>query len=97
MIKGHALFVGLPQNLNLSAFESDHCFAPERSGEGIFLQWLSDGRVLIVFCTFDPEGNPFWVTSVVDNSAINGNTVTADMLYAEGKTKFGADFDPAAI
>jgi hypothetical protein len=77
----------------VNARRSGAFFAPDRSGEGIFVQWLSDGRVVIVFYTFDPEGNPFWVTSVVDASAVAGNEVTADMLYAEGKTRFGSGFD----
>jgi len=80
-----------------NANRSGAFFAPNRSGEGIFVEWLSDGRVVIVFYTFDPEGNPFWVTSVVDDTSINGNTVVANMLYAEGKTKFGANFNPDEV
>ena len=80
-----------------NAHRSGAFYAPDRSGEGIFVQWLSDGRVVIVFYTFDSDGNPFWLTSVVDGSLVDDNTVTADMLYAGGKTKFGASFDPAEV
>ncbi len=72
-------------------------YAPERSGEGIFVQWLSDGRVVLVFYTFDTDGNPFWLTSVSGDALINGATVTANMLYADGKTEFGANFNPAEV
>lgn len=81
----------------VNARRSGAFFAPDRSGEGIFVEWLSDGRVVIVFYTFDPDGNPFWLTSVVDPSGVVGNEVTADMLYAEGKTMFGSGFDPDEV
>ncbi len=80
-----------------NAQRSGAFFALGRSGEGIFVQWLSDGRVVLVFYTFDAAGNPFWTTSDIGNTAVNGNTVTANMLYAQGKTKFGANFDPAEV
>ncbi len=80
-----------------NAHRSGAFFSIGRSGEGIFVQWLSDGRVALVFYTFDAAGNPFWTTSDIGNTVVNGNTVTANMLYAQGKTKFGASFDPAEV
>ncbi len=80
-----------------NAHRSGAFFALGRSGEGIFVQWLSDGRVALVFYTFDAAGNPFWTTSDIGNTVVNGNTVTANMLYAMNKTKFGANFDPAEV
>jgi len=81
----------------VNADRSGAFFARARSGEGIFVQWLSDGRVVLVFYTFDANGNPFWTISDVDNTVVNGNTVTANMLYAEGKTRYGAKFNPAEV
>ncbi len=78
-----------------NAHRSGAFYAPDRSGEGIFVQWLSDGRMVFVFYTFDTEGNAFWVIS--DDTVINGNTVTATMVYAAGKSKFGANFNPAEV
>ncbi len=80
-----------------NAQRSGAFFALGRSGEGIFVQWLSDGRVVLVFYTFDAAGNPFWTTSDIGNTVVNGNTVTANMLYAMNKTKFGANFEPAEV
>ncbi len=80
-----------------NAHRSGAFYAPDRSGEGIFVQWLSDGRVVFVFYTFDTEGNAFWVINDAGKTTINGNTVTASMVYAEGKTRFGANFNPAEV
>lgn len=84
---------GTPAAAN--AHRSGGFYAPDRSGEGIFVQWLSDGRVAFVFYTFDNEGNPFWMIN--SDTVVNGDTVTATMVYAEGKTKFGANFNPAEV
>lgn len=81
----------------VNAHRSGAFFARARSGEGIFVQWLNDGRVVLVFYTFDADGNPFWTISDVDNTVVNGDTVTANMLYAMGKTRYGAKFNPAEV
>ncbi len=70
-------------------------FDASRSGEGVFVQWLSNGSVLIIWYTFDPEGNQFWTIS--SDVTIDGNTVTANMLYPTSLTRFGSAFDPSEV
>jgi len=70
-------------------------FDPARDGEGIFVQWLPDGRVVLIWYTYTPDGQQFWTIS--ENVTIDGNTITANMLYPENTTRFGSEFDPAEI
>ena len=68
-------------------------FDLNRSGEGIFVQWITSTRVLIIWYTFDPQGNQMWIIS--DTATVDGDTVTANMLYPTTFTGFGRDFDPS--
>lgn len=70
-------------------------FDAERSGEGIFVQWLNDGQVIVIWYTFDPQGNQFWTIS--GTATVNGASVTADMLYPASVTSFGEAFDADEI
>jgi hypothetical protein len=70
-------------------------FDPARDGEGIFVQWLDTGQVVVIWYTYDPEGNQFWTIS--GETTINGNSVTASMLYPAGSTSFGSGFNPAEV
>lgn len=78
-----------------TAGRSGEFFDPARDGEGIFVQWLPDGRVQLIWYTFDPEGNPLWIIS--GDSNVNGDTVTFEMLYPVGFTRFGSGFDPDEV
>ena len=68
-----------------------------RSGEGIFVEWLDDGRVVFVLYTFDSQGNAFWIINDVQNTVVNGSTVTAPMVYAMGKTRFGSNYNAGDV
>ncbi len=74
-----------------TAGRSGSFFDPARNGEGIFVQWLSNGSVLVIWYTFDPEGNQMWIIS--SDVTITGNTVVANMLYPTGFATFGQNFD----
>lgn len=74
---------------------SGNFFDPNRPGEGVEVQWLPDGRVLVIWYTFDNEGFPLWMIS--DGAMVDGDTVTAPMVYAAQGTNFGSDFDPSEI
>ncbi|UXI68024.1 Kelch repeat-containing protein [Tahibacter amnicola] len=69
-------------------------FVASRSGEGWFLEELPGGSMVVYWFTFDPAGNQAWtVGSGVrqgNRLVIPGNTITRG-------TRFGADFNPAAI
>lgn len=77
------------------AGRSGSFYDPERDGEGIFVQWLTGGQVLIIWYTFDPDGNQLWIIS--ESAVVNGNTVTASMVYPAASTSYGENFDASEI
>ncbi len=78
-----------------NAGRSGSFFAANRSGEGILVQFLPDGRVFLVWYTYDPQGNQFWIVS--GDVTVNGNVVTAQMLYPATTTRFGSQFNSSQI
>ena len=70
-------------------------YDPNRDGEGIFVQWLSNGQAIVIWYTYDPQGNQFWTISA--DVLIDGSKLTANMLYPAATTGFGSSFDPAEI
>lgn len=70
-------------------------FDSARDGEGMVVQWLPDGRVVVIWYTFDPDGNQLWLLS--ESAQVSGDTVVADMVYPAGTTGFGPAFDPAEV
>ncbi len=82
-------------NASPQSGRSGSFFDPDRSGEGIFVQWRTDGQVLLIWYTFDPQGNQFWTIS--DTVTISGNSLTASMLYPASSTSFGENFNGSEI
>jgi predicted outer membrane repeat protein len=70
-------------------------YSPSRAYEGIFVEWLSDGRVLLIWYTWDPQGRQFWTIS--DAVTVTGNRITANMIYASQPTRFGSNFNAGQI
>ena len=66
-------------------------FDPARNGEGVIVEWLTNGDVLVVFFTYDPDGRQFWLFG---QAAANGKTVTMDAVYPTGFTPWGSNFNP---
>ncbi len=66
-------------------------FLPARDGEGIVVQWLPNGQVLVIFFTYDLNGDQQWVIGIGDS---DGFSVTMDALYASSNTVWGSGFDP---
>ena len=66
-------------------------YLPERNGEGIVVQWLPDGRVLVYFFTYDLNNNQQWVLGIGHS---DGTSVTMDAIYPSGNTVWGSDFNP---
>ena len=69
-------------------------FDPLRSGEGLIVEWLPDGRVLAIMFTFDPAGNQMWMFGVAE--AV-GKSVTMDVVYPIGFPSWGGAFDPGQL
>lgn len=70
-------------------------YAPERSGEGIFVHYLPDGRATLVFYGYTPQGQQFWAVS--GEASVSGDTLTAQMLYPASTTRFGSGFVASQI
>jgi hypothetical protein len=70
-------------------------FDPARSGEGVFVEVLDDGRAVVIFYTYTPDGKQFWFIS--SDAQINGNTITANMVYPASSTGFGSQFNADEI
>ncbi len=73
-------------------------FNPDRSGEGVIVQHLDDGRVLAFWFTYPAlgeAGDQAWL--IAQEGVIDGDTVRfANVLRPQG-TRFGAAFDPAQV
>jgi hypothetical protein len=76
------------------AGETGSWFDPNDSGEGFTLQWLSRNQALVVWFTFDPDGNQFWMISVGER--FGSNIVFQELLSARG-ARFGEAFDPSDV
>lgn len=71
-------------------------YDPSRSGEGYIVEILEDGRAVLIWYTYDLEGNHMWLIDSSGLVTINGNAITLDftnVLVAEGG-QFGENFNP---
>ena len=81
------------------AGRSGSFFDTSRSGEGIFVQWLSNGSLVVIWYTFATQhnGNPLWIINDGGRTTVSGSTVTATMLYPTAFTSFGSGYDPSEV
>jgi hypothetical protein len=77
------------------AHRSGTYYAPERSGEGIVVHYLPDGRAVLVFYSYTPQGQPFWAIS--GETTVQGNTLTAAMHFPSATTRFGRGFNAGQV
>jgi hypothetical protein len=69
-------------------------YVPSRSGEGWMIEELPDGRSLVYWFTYDPQGRQAWTIGV---GTREGNRLEIpDNLITRG-TRFGSGFDPAQV
>lgn len=69
-------------------------YDPARNGEGLIVEWLTDGRVLAIFFTYDPAGGQMWLFGA---GQPEGRSVTIDALYPTSFTAWGETFDPEDV
>jgi len=69
-------------------------YDPARNGEGLIVEWLTNGDVLVVFFTFDMQGNQLWLFG---QAAANGKSVTMSAVYPTGFTPWGRNYDPDEV
>jgi arylsulfatase A-like enzyme len=63
-------------------------------GEGLAIEVLSDGRALVYWFSYDPEGNPAWFFGVADTS---DSDITIEQMYVTRGGRFGPDFNPDEV
>ena len=59
------------------------------------MQILPDGRVVVIWYTYDPQGRQFWTIS--SEATLSGNTITANMAYPAQTTRFGSNFNASQV
>ncbi len=69
-------------------------YVPARSGEGWMIEELADGRSLVYWFTYDPQGRQAWTIGV---GTRNGNRLDIPDNIITGGTHFGSAFNPAAV
>lgn len=69
-------------------------FDPDRSGEGFTLQWLASGQALLIWFSFDTEGEPYWMLGVGDE---HHGMFRFPGMHATRGARFGAAFDPGDV
>ena len=76
------------------AYLSGSWYDPTHDGEGFNVEILIDGRVVVYWFSFDPDGNRRWFFGLGD--IVGGNLVFDNMLTSHGGI-FGPAFDPATV
>lgn len=70
------------------AQQSGSWFDPTHDGEGYSLQWMNDGRAVLTWFTYDPQGQQFWMIGV-------GDKIGDELVFKELTATFGARFGTA--
>lgn len=73
-------------------------FDPARSGEGIAVQVLDDGRAVAAWFTYPPQGvagEQAWL--VAQEGTFEGDTLRFPQVFRPRGGRFGAAFDPAQV
>lgn len=69
-------------------------YDPARDGEGLIVEWLPDGRVLVIMFTYGPDGSQQWLTG---QGVAVGDSVEIDVQYPAASTSWGRNFNPNEI
>lgn len=76
------------------AGQSGSWFDVSRSGEGYTLQWMNPTSALLVWYTYDTEGNQYWMLGV--GQLVNGRLHFPELHSTRGG-RFGNALDPSQI
>ncbi len=74
-----------------SVTRSGSYFDPSHSGEGIIVQVLTNGLVVVMWFTYDKNGKQMWMQGT--GTMVDG-TLTVNNLSTTAGTMWGAGFDP---
>ena len=76
------------------AGQSGTWFDPAHDGEGYTVQWLDDNQVLVMWFSYDPQGNQYWMLGM--GTLVDGKIIMPEVLATRG-ARFGQAFDPEAV
>jgi len=79
-----------PRNEDLSG----SWFDPAHDGEGFILEQLSDSQALVLWFTYDEEGNQTWL---LNTGTVQAGRITFPQLQRPTGGIFGRSFDPATV
>jgi hypothetical protein len=87
---------GIPQAQPLSEFAllSGSWYDPTHAGEGYNVEVLNDGKVIVYWFSYDPEGKRRWFFGLGD--IVEDKLVFNDIQTSSGGI-FGPDFDPQSV
>ena len=66
-------------------------FDPDKAGQVFTLQWQADGSAFLFWFTYDPAGNPFWISGTGRQE--EGRLVFGELISVRGG-RFGEDYPP---
>ena len=73
-------------------------YDPSRSGEGVILEFLADGRAIAFWFTYPAAGEAgeqAWL--IAQDGVVHGDTIAFSVVYQPKGAKFGDAFDPGAV
>jgi hypothetical protein len=92
----HCLSFSPPQQAHPNSRFSGSWFrGGDQAGEGIQLQVDARGNAVLVWYTYDPQGNPAWLLGTA-SAAERSSSFRFQMVRPRG-TRFGADFNRNAV
>ena len=71
-------------------------YTPERDGEGLYLEPLPDGTVVVTWYTYPAAGEAGEQLWLIGTGRVQGNGFTADLQRVSGG-RFAGQFDPANV
>ena len=78
----------------LNAGFSGSWFDRSHDGEGFVIEVLNETTAIVIWFTFDTEGNPVWLLNAGE---IDGATIIVDNLQITSGGIFGPEFDPDKV
>lgn len=76
------------------AGQSGSWYDPSHVGEGYTLHWLSNNRAVLIWFTYDSEGEQYWMTGVGEKE---GDQIVFPSLESTRGPVFGPDYDADQI
>jgi len=79
------------QNKSINNTLSGSFFDPSHDGEGIILEVLTSGTVVLQWFTYDNTGKQVWIQAL---GVISGNTIQFDAAFTTRGATWGSGYDP---